>query len=203
VASVSNGEVSAGPVHAPIVPLGLIIIGAYLTWFGVHYWSSDTKWPTDPVKSVLQGNGVPSPSGAVTTAQLAADVENSSQPPAADTGSAGAAQGTYDHAALESLWTSNGGSPGTANIAAAVAQAESSGRAAVTSANPDGGVNVGLWQLDTKGVGAGYTVSQLQDPGTNARVTVFGSANGTNWSAWETFATGEYKKFLTGGGQLV
>jgi len=78
MATVSNGEVSAGPVHAPIIPLTLIIIGAYLTWFGVHYWSSDTKWPTDPVKSVLQGNGVPSPSGKVTTAQLAADVEANS-----------------------------------------------------------------------------------------------------------------------------
>jgi cell wall-associated NlpC family hydrolase len=71
----ADGQLNAGPIHAPIIPLGLIIIGAYLTWFGVHYWSSDTKWPTDPVKSVLQGNGVPSPQGAVTTAELAAQIE--------------------------------------------------------------------------------------------------------------------------------
>ena len=195
MASVSGGQVNAGPIHAPIVPLGLIIIGAYLTWFGVHYWSSDTKWPTDPVKSVLQGNGVPAPQGAVTTAELAAVVEGTAEP--ATTG-VGAAQGSYDHAALMSLWTANGGSPGTADIAAAVAQAESSGRAEITSANPDGGTNVGLWQLDTNGVGAGYTIAQLQDPTTNARVTVFGSANGTNWSHWETYVTGAYKKFLAG-----
>lgn len=57
--SVSSGEVKAGPVSAPVVPLILIGIGLYLSWFGVHYWRSDTKWPTDPVKSVLQGKGVP------------------------------------------------------------------------------------------------------------------------------------------------
>jgi hypothetical protein len=189
-------EVSAGPIHAPIIPLGLIIAGAYLTWFGVHYWSSDTKWPTDPVKSVLQGNGVPSPQGAVTTTELAAQVESGAAPA---TGPTGAVQGSYDHARLEALWTANGGSPATANVAAAVAQAESSGRTEITSPNPDGGINVGLWQLDTRGVGAGYAVAQLQDPTTNARVTVFGSANGTNWSAWETYVNGNYKKFLSGG----
>lgn len=45
---------------APVVPLVLLGIGTYLAWFGVHYWRSNTKWPTDPVKSVLQGNGLPS-----------------------------------------------------------------------------------------------------------------------------------------------
>jgi hypothetical protein len=63
---------------------------------------------------------------------------------------------------------------------------ESSGNAAVTSSNPDGGVNVGLWQLDTRGKGAGYSVAQLQDPNTNARVTVFATRNGRDWSAWAT-----------------
>ena len=31
----------------------------YLTWFGVHYWRSDMKYPTDPVKAVLQGKPLP------------------------------------------------------------------------------------------------------------------------------------------------
>lgn len=184
----------------------MIVSGAYLAWFGIHYWASDTKWPSDPVKSVLQGKGVPAPTGKTSAVQTAAFVESSSAASsntATPNGPGATPQNSYDHASLMTLWSANGGSPGTANVAAAVAMAESSGNPKVTSSNPDGGTNVGLWQLDTKGKGAGYTVSQLQDPNTNARVAVFGSANGTNWSAWETFVSGAYKKFLVSGGTLV
>lgn len=115
---------------------------------------------------------------------------------AAPAGGGGPVLGSYGHGQLEQLWTGSGGDPSTANTAAAVALAESGGRAGVTSSNPDGGVNVGLWQLDTKGKGAGYTVAQLQDPRTNARVAIMGSANGTDWSAWETFTSGAYRQYL-------
>lgn len=104
----------------------------------------------------------------------------------------------YSYAQLMGLWIRNGGSRGKAPVAAAIAEAESSGRAGVTSANPDGGENVGLWQLDTKGKGAGYTAAQLSDPATNAHVAVTASKNGNDWSAWETFVTGAYKAFLSG-----
>jgi Lysozyme like domain len=114
----------------------------------------------------------------------------------APTGSGGPSLGTYNHAQLEQLWTGNGGDPSTANVAAAIAMAESGGQAGANSINPDGGQNVGLWQLDTKGKGAGYTAAQLYDPNTNARVTIMGSANGTDWSAWATFASGAYQRFL-------
>jgi hypothetical protein len=97
---------------------------------------------------------------------------------------------------LEALWISQGGPASGAPLAAAIAMAESSGRTAVTSANPDGGTNVGPWQLDTKGKGAGYTVAQLQDPSTNARLAVQGSGGGQDWSAWETYATGAYRQFM-------
>lgn len=107
---------------------------------------------------------------------------------------------TYTYAQLEGLWINNGGSSATAPIAAAIAEAESSGNADATSSNPDGGTNVGLWQLDTPGgVGAGNTVAQLQDPNTNASVAVKGSSNGTNWGPWATFASGAYKAFLNAG----
>lgn len=53
-------EVSTPVGEAPVVPLVLLGIGMYLAWFGVHYWRTDQKWPTDPVKSVLQGKGLPS-----------------------------------------------------------------------------------------------------------------------------------------------
>jgi hypothetical protein len=105
---------------------------------------------------------------------------------------------TLTYAQLEGLWIANGGSKAVAPLAAAIAMAESSGRTDVTSANPDGGVNVGLWQLDTKGKGAGHTVAQLQNPATNAAVAVKGSKNGTDWSAWATFATGAYRRFMNG-----
>lgn len=102
----------------------------------------------------------------------------------------------YTYAQLEGIWINAGGSTATAPLAAAIAMAESSGAAAVTSSNPDGGTNVGLWQLDTLGVGSGYSVAQLSDPATNAAVAVNGSANGTNWSDWETYVNGAYKAFL-------
>ena len=105
---------------------------------------------------------------------------------------------TYSYAQLEGLWIQAGGNKALAPLAAAIAMAESSGRETVTSSNPDGGTNVGPWQLDTKGKGAGYTVAQLSDGLTNARVTVKASNNGTDWSAWETYVTGAYKRFLQG-----
>jgi hypothetical protein len=52
-------ETPAGDV--PIIPVALMLTGAYLAWFGVYYWASDTKWPSDPVKSLLTGQGLPVP----------------------------------------------------------------------------------------------------------------------------------------------
>jgi hypothetical protein len=190
----------------PLIPVVLLGTGAYLAWFGTHYFGSDTKWPTDPVKAVLTGKPLPVPSGQHTAPAVAASIEATAA--TADTqtgvgatstatGNSGAAGINYTKSTLETLWTSNGGSAGTANIASAIALAESSGQSQATSSNPDGGTNVGLWQLDTKGVGAGYTVAQLQAAVTNARVTIMGSANGTNWSAWATYASGAYKAYLT------
>jgi len=106
---------------------------------------------------------------------------------------------TLTYAQLEGLWINNGGNKAVAPLAAAIAMAESSGRTDVTSANPDGGINVGLWQLDTRGKGAGHTVADLQNPATNAAVTVQGSNDGTDWSAWATFASGAYRRFMSAG----
>jgi hypothetical protein len=85
----------------------------------------------------------------------------------------------------------------TATTATAVALAESSGRSWVTSPNPDGGTNVGIWQLDTPGgEGSGYTVAQLQDPWTNAQVMAKTTSGGEIWAPWETYVTGEYDQFM-------
>jgi hypothetical protein len=62
---------------APVVPVILLGTGMYLAWFGVHYWRSDMRWPTDPVKAVLQGKGLPTPQQTPTAAQasLAAQLQ--------------------------------------------------------------------------------------------------------------------------------
>lgn len=103
---------------------------------------------------------------------------------------------TLSVAQMYALARSAGLSVPRAVTAAAVGMAESSGETAVTSANPDGGTNVGIWQLDTKGKGAGYTVAQLQNPATNAKVMAKGTNNGADWSAWETYGSGAYTRFL-------
>lgn len=58
-----------------IIPIILIGSGFYLMWFAVRYWrgTGPATWPSYPIKSVLQGKGVP-PNRAATTAdaQLAA-----------------------------------------------------------------------------------------------------------------------------------
>lgn len=193
----------------PALPVALLIAGGYLTWYGVHYWR-EGGWPSAPVKSVLTGQGVPAPQKAATsvdilTANITAAGGSDSGSSSGGTTSLGPVveigkPGTYSHAQLEQLWQANGGNSATANIAAAIAQAESSGRSDVTSSNPDGGTNVGFWQLDTKGVGAGHSVAQLQDPATNARITILATGNGVNWGPWETWHTGAYKQFLSSGG---
>jgi hypothetical protein len=104
----------------------------------------------------------------------------------ANAGSAAPGASSYNQLTLAQLWQSNGGTAATAKNAACHAMQESSGNPAATSSNPDGGINVGLWQLDTKGVGVGYTIAQLQNPNTNAKVAISGSKNGTDWGPWAT-----------------
>jgi hypothetical protein len=102
-------------------------------------------------------------------------------------GSAAPAKGSYSHDGLMKLWQQAGGSAAAANNAACHAVQESGGNPGATSGNPDGGTNVGLWQLDTPGgKGAGYTIEQLKQPALNARITVQATGGGQDWSAWST-----------------
>jgi hypothetical protein len=107
-----------------------------------------------------------------------------------------AAQQTLTVVQMYALARKAGLSQLNAVTAAAVGMAESSGRAWITSKNPDGGTNVGVWQEDTKGAGSGYTVAQLQDPATNAKVMAKGSSNGTNWSQWSAYTSGAYTLYM-------
>lgn len=94
--------------------------------------------------------------------------------------------GTYNHATAMQLWIKEGGPASTANNAACHAMQESSGNPQAHSANPDGGENIGLYQLDTKGVGAGYPISALENAATNTRITIMATNGGRNWSQWAT-----------------
>ena len=161
--------------------------GAVLLWSGIKGASV-----TSSLRSVLSGtkptgtnvNQVGSPSatagnGLVGTSGGSLITGVSPAAPALGQG--------YTTAQVESIWVMGGGSPSKAATAACIAAHESGGVPTVTSSNPDGGTNVGLWQLDTPGgKGAGYSVAQLQNALTNARVAVKASADGTDWSAWAT-----------------
>jgi len=93
--TVSGGDVKAGPVSAPVIPLLLIGIGGYLAWFGIHYWRSDLKWPSDPVKAILQGKGLPA------TAQPAPEAAQLTALTSAYTGTEGAYQGSLPSGAAQ------------------------------------------------------------------------------------------------------
>ncbi len=187
----------------PALPASLIVAGGYLAWFGIHYWRTDVAWPSDPVKAVLTGRPIPTAGPDKMREMPLGPLHPITVAPTPTSNAIGTASGGLLSGArvmsqqdIRTLWTSAGGNPAVANTAAAIAMAESSGRTDALSQNPDGGTNVGLWQLDTRGVGAGYSVEQLRDPATNARVAVMGSLNGANWSPWQTYVEGTYRKFL-------
>lgn len=155
---------------------------AYTAFGGVILWSGiKGSTLTSTFRGLLSGK----PPAASTSEQIAgASTSTDSATLDSAVSSVTGGSASYTGTSLQALWTSNGGAQNTAAIAEAIGQAESGGQASVTSSNPDGGVNVGVWQLDTKGVGSGYTVAQLQNPNTNARITIMATNNGRNWSEW-------------------
>lgn len=64
---------------APVIPLLLVGAGAYLVWFGVKYWrgAGPAVWPSYPVKSVLQGKGIPPNETAMTATAVLTAYETS------------------------------------------------------------------------------------------------------------------------------
>jgi hypothetical protein len=103
--------------------------------------------------------------------------------------------GRVGKAALKSLWTRAGGSKRAADIAAAVALAESSGDPGASNRNSDGSIDRGLWQINSVH-GALSTFGELA----NARAAVSISHNGSDWHPWTTFKTGAYRRFLSSDG---
>lgn len=184
-----------GPVDAPLIPTIILVTGGYIMWFAVHYWEDTAQaYPSGPVKAVLTGKGVPTPTKETDAAAIEQFVQATSQAAAAQVGAgtgaaAGGAAGgptpkIFSPADMVSFWAQNGGDPARAQYAAGVMMAESSGNPDSTSSNPDGGTNVGLFQLDTKGVGSGHTIEELKDPTKNTQITIMATRNGTDWADW-------------------
>src|ERR1039458_259665 len=158
--------------------LAELAIGAILVWSGIKDQSIQNT-----VTSLLKGQAPTSGSASPisqTATLTSANTTPSGTAPTVPSGS------DYTSAQVEALWTALGGDPNQAHNAACHAMQESSGSTTVTSSNTDGGTNVGLFQLDTKGVGAGHTVAELQNATTNTQITIMATKNGTDWSSWAT-----------------
>ena len=172
--------------------------GVYLAWFGIHYWRSDIKYPTDPIKDILTGKGLPAAQSATPYAQLL--TEGVSAGATASSSEFGLRfhrhrahrRGNYSVSQLEQLWTASGGASGKAAMAAAIAMAESGGNPNATDYDSNGSVDRGLWQINSI-----HGAQSTFDPTGNAQAAIMISANGSDWSPWVTFQTGAYKKYLS------
>lgn len=99
----------------------------------------------------------------------------------AGTGTDAASGATYNYAQLEGLWIKAGGNQQYANMAAAIALAESGGNAQASNQNSNGSIDRGLWQINT----VNGTASTFDVMG-NARGAVKLSNGGSNWRPWCT-----------------
>jgi hypothetical protein len=105
--------------------------------------------------------------------------------------------GTYTASQLAALWVSAGGNPASADIAAAVAMAESGGRSSAENHNTNGSIDRGLWQINSI-----HGALSTFDVRGNAKAAVSISGNGRNWSPWVTYQTGAYRQFLGRSGKV-
>lgn len=90
IRSVAGGKMPH--LTAPVLPLSLMGAGVYLLWFGVSYWE-DTKtiWPSDPIKAVLQGKGLPARAADVSASGLLSASESTASQASSNSGSGSAA----------------------------------------------------------------------------------------------------------------
>lgn len=115
---------------------------------------------------------------------------------------------TLSHGELETLWELAGGDPAKADLAAAIAQAESGGcQYAKAGPNDDRPVkqctyrqtslenSYGLWQINRR-AHPQYGAAELYTPLGNARAAVAIASRGASFTAWSTFTNGAYRAYL-------
>jgi hypothetical protein len=100
--------------------------------------------------------------------------------------------GFYTVEALRQLARDAGFTPDAANVAAAVAMAESGGN---PNAVGDQGTSFGLWQFHMP-AHPGQPVSRAMSPSSAAAWAFELSKGGTDWSPWTTFTTGAYRRYM-------
>lgn len=106
---------------------------------------------------------------------------------------------------IEQLAVNAGLSADRAQVAAAVAMAESGGNPNAHNSKPPDD-SYGLWQINMIGSlgpsrrkAYGLSAdSDLYNPQTNAKVMAKVSSSGGNFSAWSTYTDGAYVKYMTG-----
>jgi len=117
---------------------------------------------------------------------------------------------TLSYLQLRALWISAGGSDQTADVAAAVALAESGGCQYALSGPVDvrpvkecsyratsSENSFGLWQINTL-AHLQYAGTNLFDPRINAGAALQISGNGSDWTPWTTYTSGAYRAYLQG-----
>lgn len=99
--------------------------------------------------------------------------------------------GALTYEGVRDLWIAAGGDPAQANVAAAVATAESGRRpSAVNGSNSDGSIDRGLFQMNS--IHGGCSTFDLAE---NVRCAVELQRSG-GWRHWVAYQTGAYRKFL-------
>jgi Lysozyme like domain len=118
----------------------------------------------------------------------------------------------YSFDGLVQIWLENSGGADQANVAAAIALAESGGcryaLAGPVDVRPvkqcrynhtDGANSQGLWQINiAPGAHPEWAGYDLFDPDVNATAAITISQHGTDWSPWVTYESGAYLAYLPG-----
>lgn len=118
---------------------------------------------------------------------------------------------SFTHDELKTLWVNAGGNPPEADIAAAIAQAESGGcqyaKAGPTDDRPTNACtyrytttenSYGLWQIN-RDAHPDYTAATLYTAAGNAAAAVAISQNGLDFSPWTTYTDGAFNAYLPAG----
>jgi lysozyme-like protein len=92
-------------------------------------------------------------------------------------------------------WTSAGGSPHDADIATAIALAESHGRITAWNTSDPYGGSVGLWQINGCWKNKFNFHRLHHDPFINAQAAVY-VHRVSGWSAWSTYNNGTYLRYM-------
>ncbi|HTX26041.1 MAG TPA: LysM peptidoglycan-binding domain-containing protein [Streptosporangiaceae bacterium] len=168
---------------------GDTLSGIALRFYGK---TADWTWIYDDNRSVVQnpdtiyaGEVLKVPDTRTTTSTTSATSTSYTPQHAKGTvlTSASSLSGTLGCSQLETLWEAAGGSQAEAFTAAEIAMAESGGNQYATGTVGERG----YWQINPD-----HGSLSTYDPMGNAQAAVIISDNGTDWTPWTTYTSGDY-----------